>query len=316
MTFKLGDAVLEIGKCHEAQARILVSKELATWEDGKIRVILRKAQTDAFFNNNPNLLRDPVLDKNISEPELERRLDWFKNVILKTTLAVGELHRPGQDINEEEKTRWLRQKEDLKYISENEAEGVELTEEEIQGYFDDKNFVEIDPILVNVPSPSILDLTGGFTRGGIVPETEILFDSEMEKPGVLLTVDEIGKENEIVKMKSDELSDLSGLWESAPDLNSHFGEPEVTKVLPPILDADQERILKEVMETQKNVGNILGFCGDQEGEKEPSEYVGPGIETANSEPSRKERLLKEQESVSEVVSKGFLTPNPLRPRNA
>ncbi|MEI6297333.1 MAG: hypothetical protein WCO84_06895, partial [bacterium] len=129
MIFKIGDEVLSIGKCHPSQARILVKKDLATWEDGNIKVILRNAQAEAFEHNQDNFLHGPSDNKDVSMGEMDRRLDWFKNVILKTTLAAGGLGRSGQDVNPEEMGFYKVQGESLKYIATAEAPGVALTEE-------------------------------------------------------------------------------------------------------------------------------------------------------------------------------------------
>ena len=67
----------DAGHCHPSQARILVKKKLAKWQDGKLLVQLRPVHIAVAMNT----LTLPGEDRDVSEAEVQRRQAWFRSVV-------------------------------------------------------------------------------------------------------------------------------------------------------------------------------------------------------------------------------------------
>ena len=77
MIARVGDQVLTVGKCSSAQARILVKKEHAAWEDGKLLLPLDPELLQVAVNNPDG----PLDDANVSKKEKERRMAWLRSLL-------------------------------------------------------------------------------------------------------------------------------------------------------------------------------------------------------------------------------------------
>ena len=83
MVTRLGDQEVVVGECSSAQARILSKKNHAQFVDGKLLVSIRPFHVDMAINSIA--ADDP--DPNVSEAEVQRRLDWFRTLMGTGTLA-------------------------------------------------------------------------------------------------------------------------------------------------------------------------------------------------------------------------------------
>jgi len=88
MFTRLAGTDIPIGQCHPAEARVLVKKDLAAWQDGNLQVILRPAFVD-LLDSNEHAWKGPLDDGNVSQAELDRRMAWFKQFV---ELGVQALH--------------------------------------------------------------------------------------------------------------------------------------------------------------------------------------------------------------------------------
>lgn len=77
MIARVGGQVLAVGKCTSAQARILVKKEHAAWEDGKLLLPLDPELLQVAVNNPDG----PLDDANVSKKEKERRMAWLRSLL-------------------------------------------------------------------------------------------------------------------------------------------------------------------------------------------------------------------------------------------
>ena len=93
MIAKLGDQQFPVGNCNSAQARILVRDGVAVWQDGSLLLFVRQAHV-ALLEFNPNALRGPKDDLNVSDAELERRLAWFKSFLPKAAITAASPPEP------------------------------------------------------------------------------------------------------------------------------------------------------------------------------------------------------------------------------
>jgi hypothetical protein len=87
----IGDQIINVGNCHPSQARILEKKGHATWRDGKLVVQLRPVHLAVAINHN-RLEREGF---EVSNAELERRLDWLRDIV--TATVASDTH--GSDID-------------------------------------------------------------------------------------------------------------------------------------------------------------------------------------------------------------------------
>lgn len=88
----IGGQEFPAGKCSPAQARILVKKELASWRDGKLIMLVRQAHAD-LLDSNEHVWKGPLDDNNVSGAEMDRRQAWFRALlpkVNKTLALVGE----------------------------------------------------------------------------------------------------------------------------------------------------------------------------------------------------------------------------------
>jgi hypothetical protein len=86
-----GSEPIDAGHCHPSQARILVKKQLASWQDGKLLVQIRP--THLMVANNTINRKDG--DPNVSKAEVERRTEWFQSII--QAVAGSDTH--GSDLD-------------------------------------------------------------------------------------------------------------------------------------------------------------------------------------------------------------------------
>ncbi|MEI6297332.1 MAG: hypothetical protein WCO84_06890 [bacterium] len=143
MIFKFGDEVLPLGKCHPANARILVQKQLATWEGKDLKVILRPAHAEILKDNQEALIRIPEDGKNTSQAELDRRLEWFRQVMTKTTMALSEV---GQTRYPDETSihAFLEDAKALEAIAKMDSTDDTMTKEEVDEFYELNDF-SFDP---------------------------------------------------------------------------------------------------------------------------------------------------------------------------
>jgi hypothetical protein len=92
MVAKIGDQTIRVGTCHPGQARILVKKEHARWDDGSLVLHLRPIHLQVAYNN-PRLPLGEKEDE-VSNAEVERRLDWFRTIM--QAVMAGDTH--GSDL--------------------------------------------------------------------------------------------------------------------------------------------------------------------------------------------------------------------------
>jgi len=92
MITDLGGTTIDIGTCLPAQARILVKKKHAKWQDGKLVVSMRPVHLAVAVNHQDRDRNDP----NVSNAELDRRLDWLRGIMR----AVVQSDTHGSDLND------------------------------------------------------------------------------------------------------------------------------------------------------------------------------------------------------------------------
>jgi len=84
MYAQAGDERLYVGHCHPGGARKLVKKELASWDNGDLILILQpvylKFMEQDFWTGER--------DHEISRAELDRRRHWFKNLVSRGAQAL------------------------------------------------------------------------------------------------------------------------------------------------------------------------------------------------------------------------------------
>lgn len=134
LKFKLGDKVLSLGDCHPAQARLMVQKELASWDNGELLLLLRPAHSD-LLDHDPEHLIGPAYDSNVSKAELDRRLVWFKWFLEKSTKALSTVGQPGGSWEETVRTADLDLQERLQYLATDFSLEDTMTEEEVAAFF-------------------------------------------------------------------------------------------------------------------------------------------------------------------------------------
>lgn len=77
-----------VGECHPARARVLVKRQFASWKDGKVLLHILNVH-DQVLSTNPEAIRGPLDDGNVSKQELERRMAWFRSFMEKVTHVVA-----------------------------------------------------------------------------------------------------------------------------------------------------------------------------------------------------------------------------------
>lgn len=220
MFYRFGEENLPLGKCHPSQARILVRKELATWEDGNLKVILRPAHSEILDRDPYQLIRRAEDDQNVSKAELDRRLDWFKQFARKATMALGELGRPGQDISQEAVEEGKRRFETIRELATTEAVTY-------------KKFTLI-PKTMNIAEAMdfFLDEKGGDLVEADLDLEALPENTEKELPSLWDTSPDVSEVFQPKKVKITEettekpqeksVETLSDLWETAPDVSETF----------------------------------------------------------------------------------------------
>ena len=141
LKFKLGDKVLPLGTCHPAQARIMVQKELASWDDGELLLILRPAHSDFLDHDQEHLIHGPVFDPNVSKAELDRRLIWLKWFLEQSTKALCMVGQPGGSWGEVQ-TQDLDFQTELQYLATDFELEDTMTGEEVAAFFEDSGDLE------------------------------------------------------------------------------------------------------------------------------------------------------------------------------
>jgi len=211
MITSLAGEELFVGECHPARARILVKKEMASWKDGKLLLHILGIH-NAFLQTNPDAIRGPLDDGNVSLQEIERRIAWFKTLVPRVSMAYSEGSRwvlpsleevanapkaePVSDPSEVQHVDFDADKVDSYFLDEGDPRRVDVTTEDV--------FVELGP---QVPLPP--DLMGLWELG---PEVGV---EQGQTSGAVPPVQE-GDETE------PDLS-LDDLWEPVPNLERIFG---------------------------------------------------------------------------------------------
>jgi hypothetical protein len=88
MMIRVGKDEIPLGECHAAQARNLVKKEFASWQDGKLLILARPAFLK-LMEDGDHWVRSAERS-DISDRELDRRKIWFKEFMTKAALAVSK----------------------------------------------------------------------------------------------------------------------------------------------------------------------------------------------------------------------------------
>lgn len=88
MMIRVGKDEIPLGECHAAQARNLVKKEFASWQDGKLLILARPAFLKLMEDGDHWVRSAEKAD--ISDRELDRRKIWFKEFMTKAALAVSK----------------------------------------------------------------------------------------------------------------------------------------------------------------------------------------------------------------------------------
>lgn len=127
-----------VGDCHPARARILVKKELASWKDGKLLLHVLGVH-DALLKGNPDVARGPLDDENVSKQEMERRLAWFRSLMVKSSKVFAQMARPLPSLEEAEAWEELQATSLLgaEVVATPPAPGEPLSWEEARPYYED-----------------------------------------------------------------------------------------------------------------------------------------------------------------------------------
>ena len=99
MVIRVGSDEVPLGECHAAQARGMVKKEYASWQDGKLLILGRPAFLKIMMDGNHWLMEGERPD--VSERELDRRKIWFKDFMTNATKAVLKTIEPPKE------SRWI-----------------------------------------------------------------------------------------------------------------------------------------------------------------------------------------------------------------
>jgi len=201
---EIGDQTINVGKCHPGQARILVKKGHAAWDDGKLKLALRPIHLAVALNHTK-------LDhegNEVSNAELERRVDWLRSLVE----AVVETDTHGSDLVAIAGPQDRDVRDGLKHFAKvtQEAKGIDqfrvthadylkegvpirpppdLTDEELREWYDEEAKIENDLPLA--------ELTGLWDRGhshffygvfGIPDSTKVALC--LEEPPPLRALDE------------------------------------------------------------------------------------------------------------------------------
>ena len=260
MYYRFGEDNLPLGKCNPATARVLVKKELATWEDGNLKVILRPAHSEILDRDPYQLIRRAEDDQNVSKAELDRRLDWFKQFIRKATMALASMGMP-REIDPEEINAAKVIADNLKFMAENEAAQY-LEEDEGQFQLSCKRASDED-----------LKEYGFIDDGIIISEEGYCFP-----PNTNVVAAESSKSTNGMSAQ-DTIEMMSKFWESAPDVSNVFGVPAsnpASYVKTPIaniqtlyLPKDGEYLTEEKIAFNKQIlGQLLPGIPEPESDEE------------------------------------------------
>lgn len=85
MVIRVGKDEVPLGECHPAQARNLVKKEYASWDDGKLLILARPAFLKLAEGDHWVL---PNEKPDVSDRELDRRKIWFKDFMTQAVKAI------------------------------------------------------------------------------------------------------------------------------------------------------------------------------------------------------------------------------------
>jgi hypothetical protein len=92
MVAEIGTQTIRVGTCHPGQARILVKKDHAKWNDGQLILRLRPVHLQVAENNRRLITSEEANE--VSNAEVERRLRWLRTIMM----AVAETDTHGSDL--------------------------------------------------------------------------------------------------------------------------------------------------------------------------------------------------------------------------
>jgi hypothetical protein len=209
MVAKLGDQVMPVGTCNQAQARILVRDDLAAWQDGTIMLFIRKAHL-ALLDSNPGTWRCKKDDDNVSEAEIDRRKAWFIQFMPIATIALT--HKQGSE------------RDEIHAVAVQMAGGMTTRHSEYEGVAPSVIAIAPQKAIVKHVGP-----VGGTTDVESIPK-DGLRNNAGENVGV--SADDDAFLDEIFQFDTEnvarsyvpdaEVKDLSLLWESSPDVSRVF----------------------------------------------------------------------------------------------
>jgi len=87
MVARVGDEEIPVGTCHPAQARVLIKRQLAAWQDNKLLLSIRPV-FQRLLDTNKHAWEGPADDNNVSPAELRRREAWFASFVGKAARAL------------------------------------------------------------------------------------------------------------------------------------------------------------------------------------------------------------------------------------
>ena len=164
-----------VGYANPAQARILVKKELATWQDGSLLILLRPAFRDLLSSNGPHLMKGPFDDENTSLAELDRRLMWFKHFVGYGALALATPGLPSIPVPEQMAEASVKMDTWME-MTRKAQEQMEADPEQMQDldlWFEDPKFPILptlnDAPLDNDPAPDVTTVFGRLPRPYVGP---------------------------------------------------------------------------------------------------------------------------------------------------
>ena len=89
---RMGADLVPLGHCNQAQARILVKKDVAAWQDGTLTVLARPAFLRLLVDDAHWVGKSDY--GNVSPAEMDRRKVWFAEFMTKAVKAVATAPEP------------------------------------------------------------------------------------------------------------------------------------------------------------------------------------------------------------------------------
>lgn len=240
-----------LGFCHPAQARLLVKQELASWQDGKLLLILRPSYMSLIDANSLSCWRGPLDDSNqMSDGEMKRRRAWFKDMLPKVAIATAESNSKDSRITYTQEELQKIENSAATYM---EAAGChpdqEITEEEAAFFFEERPLkTDLKDLQAlwnrdtdedakffknSATSNNLLDvlklLVTRYSATGGTPEALQNLWNDDSNPGEMETEEEKSCSEFSERIS---INPLENVWDSSPDVSSAF---EMKETLPRLL---------------------------------------------------------------------------------